>query len=85
MICSKCGNDYSLKVWRVHRYRCNGVEELPVVDESPVKQKEKAVDLDEMSKNELLEYADEHGIEVDRRYGAHKLREVISYGDAGID
>ena len=81
VICNKCGKDYSYKVWQVHRYRCKCVEQAPVVDESPSEKRE-TIDLDSMSKNELLEYADERGIEVDRRYGASKLREVIGHGDA---
>lgn len=36
------------------------------------------VNLDELDKAQLLDYAEEHGIEVNRRLGVAKLREAIS-------
>jgi len=76
MICPKCGNEYSMKVWRVHKERCTGGES--VQEEKEERRQEVAVD--EMGRDELLDLADQMGIEVDRRWGVKRLLEAISNG-----
>lgn len=39
---------------------------------------EQVVNLDELDRDQLLAYADEHGIDVNRRLGEEKLREAIA-------
>lgn len=79
MICETCGNEYSLKVWRIHKDRCKRGGRVQ-------KEKEEGrqeVSLDDisivgnMSKAELIEMAEEFGIEIDRRWSKARIAEAL--------
>lgn len=76
--------DSSVRRWlrRGHELVEDGVkeeviEESPVVEEEVVESIETAVDLDVMSKDELLVFAEDNAIEIDKRLGVKKIREKI--------
>lgn len=75
MVCKKCGNDYSIKVWHVHKERCNGVQKKQTEAKAEATE---AVDLSALSKEELMDYADEMGVEIDRRWGAPRIIDAIN-------
>jgi hypothetical protein len=72
MKCVKCGREFSDKVYRVHRGRCNGIQE---------KQEEKtettAIEIADFDKDDLIDYAEGMGLEIDRRWGKARLVEAI--------
>lgn len=75
MVCKKCGTDYSHKVWQVHKERCNGVQEK----QEKAKAAPKAVDTFEaFEKDDLIEYAEALGVEIDKRWGKARIIDAIN-------
>ena len=81
MICEKCGQNFSRTVWRIHRERCQG--KIPAVEQEaePVEARSVSVDdidvIEDMSKDQLIELAEEFGIEVDGRWGKARIIEAL--------
>jgi hypothetical protein len=67
MTCPKCGNEFSLKVYRIHAAECHGLDAENGAPESG----------GEYTKDQLLDMADLYGVEVDRRWGIKRIREVL--------
>lgn len=74
MICPKCGKEFSDKVWRVHKERCNGGEYAVRIEEEKEERRTEV----SPNKEDLLALADQMGIEVDRRWGVARLTEAIN-------
>jgi len=74
MRCAKCGREFSDKVWKVHRERCNGIQEK---QEEETTTETTAIEIADYDKDDLIDYAEGMGIEIDKRWGKARIVETI--------
>jgi len=78
MICPRCGDDYSMKVWRIHKERCSGGKRVDHTAAAYDSRGGAAEDLAAThTKDELVEMADFVGVEIDRRWGKARIAEAL--------
>lgn len=68
MICPHCGQDYSDKVYRIHKDRCR-----PTARQTAVVHTE-----ENHTKDELIELADLAGVDIDKRWSKHRIVEALN-------
>lgn len=79
MVCPKCGKEFSDKVYRVHKERCkDNVQERQEKGQTEVRASALVHTEENHTKDELIELAELAGIDIDKRWGKHRIVQALN-------